>query len=931
MQRTRWLVVAVVVGLLLVPVGAAAQMGTVRGTVTAATGAPIAGAQVTIDGTGRAGVTDPRGLFLILNVPVGTHAIRVQSMGYQAGEQRVTVRAGETVTSSLRLAEDAIALERIAVTVGSRAKHTAAEELAVPVDVYTRAEIVKSSPQLEMATILAELSPAIFFPRPQIADITSGVRPFQLRGLSPDHSLVLVNGKRRHPTAVVHVFGAGSMGSGSSGVDMNAIVPSAIAGLEILRDGAAAQYGSDAIAGVINVQLRSDVHDPELAVTFGQYVPRNFEPDGRRLEATGSWGLALGDRGSLVIAGMYSDRNRTHRAGPDPRDQVVEGDADVIEDVDGDGVGEIVEKRNSVVQPNHLIGDGIANNGGAFFNAGYGLGEDRVHQLYTFGGYTFRRDIHSGFFRRGLDNRNWPNIHPLGFLPKFRGDTKDLMLVTGVSGPVGAWTYDLSGQFDQNVLDMDIFDTHNVSLGPCLDAPCAPGQDGVLGTSDDPGVVNKTDVYAGTLKLNQLITSLDVTRALDVGLVAPLSLALGASVRADNFAMIAGEPASWVNGWHPNRAGGIAPPGSQVFTGFRPDQEIDEWRTNVGLYADLETDLTRMLRIAAAARFESYSDFGETMTGKVAMRLQPAEQFILRGAFSTGFRAPGINQSYYSHVSTGFRDDETGTGNQVAYEIGEIPVNSPEARALGAEPLREETSINLSAGFAFSPTADLTFTVDGYRIEVDDRIILTGSLEDPIVEQLLAAYGAPTVKFFTNAVDTRTTGVDLTARYRRPLGANRYLELIGQYNRNELEVVGVHVPDVIAEIEDQVFTSDDEYVLENGRPRDRATLCTRYNHGRFHGGLAGNWYGLQVHRLEEGANGGPDVFLESGPHFVVDADFSVELRRGVEIVVGAENLFDRTPAVVPEGYNFQGIFPFMDSSGLAMNGRYLYTQVRLAF
>lgn len=918
---------AVLAAALLLPGAASAQTGSVTGRVLADDGSPVAGAQVSIQGTGLGGLTNVRGAFLILRVPPGSYTVDVQSIGYEAAQATVNVVADQTASQTFRMGESAVAVEGVAVTVGSRAVHRAADELAVPVDVYTQAEITRASPQLEMGAILQELSPSIHMPREQISDLTSGVRPFQLRGLSPDHSLVLVNGKRRHPTAVVHVFGAGAMGSGSSGVDMNAIVPTAIGGMEILRDGAAAQYGSDAIAGVINMQLRNDVHRPELAMTLGQYRASDFDPDGRRLELAGSWGFALGDRGTAVIAGMYSDREETHRAGPDPRDQIVPGDADVIDDIDGDGVGEVVEKNNPVDQPNHLIGDGLTNNGGAFWNVNYDLGEDRIHSLYTFGGYTFRRDIHSGFFRRGIDDRNWPSIHPLGFLPKFRGDAQDLMTVTGVRGYAGEWGYDVSAQWDRNRLDTDIFDSHNVSLGPCLDTACAPGEDGVLGTADDPGIPNKTDVYAGSLILNQAIAQVDLTRAAEIG-GQPLHMAFGANFRADNFEIVAGEMASWVNGWHPNRSGGIAAPGSQVFTGYRPDQAVDKWRTNFGVYADLESDLTEAFLVAVAGRFEQYSDFGSTVTGKLAARLQAHEQFILRGAVSTGFRAPGLNQSYYAHVSTGFRDDPDNPGNQIAYEIGEIPVASPEAQALGAEPLEEETSINYSAGFAWSPTEQLTLTVDGYLIDVDDRIILSGSLEGPTVEALLAQYGAPTVKFFTNSIDTRTRGVDVTARYRHLLGTERYLEFLGQYNRNELEVRGIHVPDVIAEIQDLVFDSGDEFTIENGRPQDRATLRTRYVHGPVTAAVSGNYYGVQTDRLQELP---VDIFLENGPHFVVDAEATWDVHERLSVTVGAENVFDARPVVVPDDFNFLGIFPYNSSSGLSMNGRYIFTRLGVQF
>lgn len=936
-MRLRTLFAAAVAILFTTGSQLAAQTGTLTGRVLADDGSPIVGAQLSLTGTGLGGLTNARGAFLLLRVPTGSHELQIESLGYSSAQVSVTIRAGETSSHTVRLSQTAVTLEGVAVTVGSRSAHTAAEELPVPVDVYTADEIQLASPQMEMGNILQELSPAIYMPRPQIADLTSGVRPFQLRGMSPDHSLVLVNGKRRHPTAIIHVFGAGSGGSGSSGVDMNAIVPSAVGGMEILRDGAAAQYGSDAIAGVINVRLRDDVHRPQFNAVLGQYRPTNFDPDGERLELSGSSGFEIGDRGVLVVSGMYSDRAKTDRAGPDGRDQIVAGDANEVADIDGDGINEIVTQNNAVDMPNHVIGDGETTNQGGFVNFTYDLDENRIHQGYAFGGYTFRRDISSGFFRRGIDSRNWPQVHPMGFLPKFRGETSDLMAVGGVQGYAGDFSYDVSLEFGRNRLDTDIFDTHNVSLGPCLDLQCsnapgftlAPGADGILGTADDPGIANKTDVYAGAMVLNQTILQTDWSRGVDIGAFSPLNVAFGASARFDSYEIIAGEEASYVNGYHPDRSGGTAAVGSQVFTGYRPDQSGSWGRNNVGLYVDLESELTEQFLLAAAGRFERYSDFGNTLTGKVAARLKPSEQFILRAAASTGFRAPNLNQSHYAHVSTGFRDD--GMGGQEAYEIGEIPVDSDEARALGAEPLEEERSINLSAGFAFSPTDQLTFTADVYQIEVDDRIILTGTLSGPTVETLLAAFGAPTVKFFTNSVDTRTRGIDFTARYRHLLTSGSYLEFLAQYNRNSLEVTNVSIPDVISELEDQVFDSGDEYSLENGRPKDRATIRTRFINGPMTLGISGNYWGLQQFRLEEGVGGSPDVFLDNGPHLILDGEASYEFAERFTLGIGVENLLGKEPAVRPDGYNFGGIFPYYSSSGVSMNGRYIYSRISVKF
>jgi iron complex outermembrane recepter protein len=924
----------------------AQAQATLTGRVTSA-GVPVQGAQVSVVGTGRGSITDARGLYTVPGLAAGTVTVRVQSIGYADGEGTITLTAGQASILNLTMERQAVALERVTVSVGTRGRAMAAEELTVPVDLFTRADIIQATPQLEMANILETLSPSVYFSRAQVADITSGVRPFQLRGLSPDHSLVLINGKRRHTTAVVHVFGAASGGAGSSGVDMNAIIPASLGGMEILRDGAAAQYGSDAIAGVINVQLRNDIHKPEFSFSMGQYTPKSdaFKRDGTRIEGGGSAGFALGDRGTMVVSGMLSHRERTDRGGPDRRDQVVAGDADRIE-IGPDGVGRIIEKRNAVNQPSHLSGDGQTTNSGFFYNLNYLLGDDQRTEAYSFGGYTFRRDLSAGFFRRPIQVQNWPTIYPLGFLPQFRGDNQDFMWVGGVRGTLGSdWTYDLSTQWNRNVLDTDIFQSLNTSLGPCLDTACAPGP-WPAGVSPMP---NKTDFYAGTLKLNQAITAFDVTRQLEIGAASPLNVALGTAFRADNFQIIAGEPASWVNGGHPTRAGGVAPPGSQVFTGFRPDQEQNEWRTNIGVYSDLEVDVTDRFRLAGAARFENYSDFGSTLTGKIATRLQLAEQFILRGAVSTGFRAPNLSQSYYGHVSTSFRVVD---GETVGFEIGEIPVGSPEARALGAQPLTEEKSVNFSGGLAWSPAQDLTFTVDAYQISLKDRIILTGTMSGPTVRRILEPFGAPEVKFFTNSIDTETRGIDVSAQYRFNLAPGQFLEVLGQYNWNQIEVTGVRIPAVIEELRNQIWTSASEYALVNGRPKDRATSRARYVRNDLRINLSGNFYGEQAFRLQEGgarpalcdqnvanvrcvgydgsANPGA-VFLDNGPHLVFDGDVSYQIRRGLSITVGAENLTNRAPPVRPVGFDSNGAFPFFSTSGLSINGRYIYTQLRVQF
>lgn len=928
MTRMRLTVGLVLLFLVAVAGDLSAQVtGSIRGRVVADNGQPIAGAQVSMPGLQLGTLTNSQGQFLLPRVPAGTHTLEARQLGYGTVSEQVVVAGGEGVVQNFRLVQEAVAIEQVTVTVGSRANRTAADELAVPVDVYTEAAIQETN-RLEMAEVLQELSPSVNFPRPQIADITSGVRPFQLRGLSPDHALVLLNGKRRHPTAVVHVFGATSMTSGSSGVDMNAIPSLALGQMDILRDGAAAQYGSDAIAGVINLNLKNTVTAPSISATYGVHNPGAPFPDidGQRWNVAGNVGLPIFAGGTLNLTGEISDRNITNRACPDPRDQIVSGDADVVVDC------VVTQKNNAVAQPNHLDGDGEFRNYMLFWNAQLPLAEIALdRELYFFGGYSMREDKHSGYFRRSLDNRNWPTIHPLGFLPKFRADTRDLSVVGGLRGIAGSWNYDISAQMGQNRLENDIYNSLNVSLGPCLDTPCAPGADGVLGTADDPGIPNSTDMFAGALQLTQYSADIDISRQLPIGLAEPLNLAFGATYRSENYVIEEGELASYVNGYYPNRSGGTAAIGAQVFQGYLPRQAVDASRDNAGVYADIEASLTDNFLLATAARFENYSDFGSTLTGKLAARYQPVERFILRAAVSTGFRAPALSQQYYAHTSTGFQDDPNNPGNQIAYEIGEFPVGSPEAIALGAKPLDEEKSRNFSAGFAATPVDGFNLTADLYRIYVNDRILLSNTLriddspQGQVVADLLSDFNVRGVKYFLNAFDTETTGVDVTANYRYLFNQDRFLETVLSYNWNQQKLKGdVATPDVISGFGATLFPATSRVAIEKGRPAQRVNGRVRYTQGAVSGQIGANYFGKLTTLFED-----PDRLYVYGSKFIVDADLGFELPGGIDLTLGVENLFNQFPDLTPDGENFLGIFHFANN-GAGPNGRYLYTQLRWA-
>ena len=920
----------------LVPDGALAQGGTIRGRVADTTGTPLPDALVWVEATALRVLTNTSGEYVLSAVPAGSVIVRARRIGYVdiAPPARLTVAEGQTIEHNFTLRSVAATLAPIVV--GSRAIHTAADELAVPVDVFTPQQI-RSQGTTETAQILAQLAPSVNFPRQSVSDASEIVRPFTMRGLSPDHTLVLLNGKRRHHTALIHYYGAGQ-GAGSSGVDMNAFPASAIERLEVLRDGAAAQYGSDAIAGVVNVVLKEGVFPPLFSVDFGEYMtsednpaalPSNgdrpsFPRDGRTIDINGGWGLPLG-RASLSLFAEYRDRDPTNRAGPDASD-MFGGDADEVVD------GNLVAKNNPIPMPNHHWGDGASRDIMTFATFRMPLGNADT-RLYGFGGFSRREGTGFGYFRAPADERNWLEIYPDGFLPRFAPDVVDVSAVVGGRGSAAGWLYDVGLTFGHNGFEYNLENTLNVSLGPCLATPCAPGPDRVLGTSDDPGIPNQTNFFAGELRLSEGIFSVDLNREFEAGLASPLNVAIGAAYRRENYEIIAGELASYVNGFHLTADSAIAPSGSQVFPGFRPEDQADVSRTNVGAYVDVEGDIVPRLLGNVAARFEHYSDFGSKLTGKLAIRFQPTSQITLRSTVSTGFRAPSLNQSYYSSVVTNFKPDPI-TGEPVPFEIGIFPVNSRESRALGARDLEAESSRNFSAGAALSPTENLTFTADFYLIHLDDRIVLTGFLDSDSVAAILRGVGsrAEAAQYFTNAIDTRTRGLDLTADYRLPMARGEF-GLSAAFNYTKTTIPNeccIPLPPELEGTDEELIGRYDEgglLAMTQERPKWRATGTGTYSYRAWNALARYSYYGKYTSSLY--SYSGDDV-ATYGAKGLVDVELGFTLPRVLKISLGARNLLDTYPDRMSYNNGFD-IFPYPPASPFGYNGRFVYTRFEMDF
>jgi len=905
----------------------AAQGGVIRGRVADTTGAPLPRASVTIEAFGASATTNEQGDYELRRIPAGAPTVRARLLGYVPQAVRVTVTEGQVTRHDFTLRAQPIELAPVAVTVGSRARHAAADELAVPVDVFG-ADDIKRQGTTETSQILQQLAPSVNFPHQSVTDANDIVRPFTLRGLSPDQTLVLVNGWRRHQTALVNTFPYG-MAFGSSGVDMNAIPQSAIDRIEVLRDGASAQYGSDAIAGVVNLVMREGTFTPFLNTDAGRYVQtRDYPDDGTTVDVNGGWGVQLG-RGSLGLFGEYQHRDPTNRAWPDSFLVDARGIADLIDP----NTGQILKKRNALPQPNYHWGDGLETDAMTFANFRLPLNDAGTSEVYAFGGYSHRVGTGNGFWRYFDSPRNWQQLYPDGFLPEFHPNVNDYSAVGGFRSNVGGWSLDLGGSFGMNRFDYDLRNTNNASLGPCLDlstcsaADSAPGSDGVLHTSDDPNIPNQLSFYAGRLQRSEFATALTLAKPVQLGLAFPVNVAIGAAFRRESYKIEPGERASWINGGHVAQDGsGLAPAGSSVFPGFSPTDASDHSRTNFGAYVDLESNLSSQLLADVAGRFEHYSDFGSRLTGKLALRFQPTKQFVLRGAVSTGFRAPGLSQSFFSHTTTNF------TGGQLV-EVGNFPVDNPASQLFGAKPLKEETSVNLSGGLAFTPTNNFTLTADYFHIKINDRILLGatfGGDVDSVSKRILndAGFTIAAVQFFTNGLDTKTDGVDVTANLRAPTGGSGTLDLTAaaNYTRNKITRLDP-LPPVLQGTQTQLTSILDltgSLAIEKERPDWRGTLTAQYTNGRFHSLGRASYYG--------GFSSSEPGFTDE-EHYdgktLVDAEIAYRFDQ-IELSIGARNLFDIYPdRMKTEFNNNDNTFPWAAASPFGYNGRYLYTRASI--
>ena len=814
------------------------------------------------------------------------------------------VSAQETETDST---EAPTRLEEI-VVIGSRIQGRSITDSPVPVDLIKQ-EDMRNTGQLEVGRAIQRLIPSFNFSSSTISDGTDSVRPATLRGMGPDQVLVLLNGKRRHGSALIHVNT--SVGRGNTGTDMNAIPMGAIKRIEVLRDGASAQYGSDAIAGVINVILKDD-YEGGFRTNYGT----TYKGDGDQFVASMDKGFKVGEDGTLHATFEYRNRQRTNRAGLTGNIQYPPGSNSFPLDVDGlDKDGKIIPDW----QDNRMLNDELLENGHAegttvlvndpgdkeknFNRQNFRIGDAdseqfsgalsfeksidsiwRGAEIYSFADVSRRENESGGFYRKANQGaRNPDSSYPDGFLPLINTTIWDFSFGAGLTKEFdNGLKADLGVVHGGNTFNFNITNSHNASWVNCRLGN--PLEDGDCNDFSGSGTAS-TSADAGTLELNLTTVNLDFS------LPVPeknMNLAWGAGYRRDNYQIQAGEEYSYRD--YDGLQGGE--PGIQVFPGFRPKNEVNESRHAFSFYTDAEMFVDNLgvfdkVMVSPAVRYEHYSDFGHTVNGKLATKLDFSRAFAVRGSMSSGFRAPSMQQLYFNNVSTQFNSDG------FAEEVVTFRNDSTVTKAIGIPELKQETTTNLSAGLVYTPSPSFTLTTDFYRIEVKDRIIVSGKLNaddtDAAVAAAIRDEGAEVAQFFMNAVNTETRGVDIVASWNVPFINRGDLELNFLGAIMETKIRDVSLP---ADLPDSLFTAQDRSIIEEWQPKSRFTLSGLYQFDQFSASVMVHRYGSYTVAEVSDKVVKKQKF---DPKYVTDVQLSYNFGPFGIFKLGANNLFDVTP------------------------------------
>jgi iron complex outermembrane receptor protein len=870
----------------------------ITGVVKDNTGASLPGVNVIEKGTNNGVSTDIDGTYRI-NVKEGATLV-FSYIGYKSVSRAATESKIDIELSS----EGEQVLQEVQI-VGSRNTKRTVVNSAVPIDIISVKDVTTQSGKLEINELLQYVAPSFNANKQSGSDGADHVDPASLRGLGPDQTLVLINGKRRHQSSLINLFG--TRGRGNTGTDLNAIPASSIKRIEILRDGAAAQYGSDAIAGVINIALNDNIDELNGSITYGAYNTNakgdfplgTANTDGFRLDQNGN-GNTYGkdqdfDGGSVKIAANY-----------------------------GVGIGEkggyanfTTEylSKNKTLRPGFDFrkGFGEAEIEGFNFFGNMAVPVSDKTEFYAFGGRNYR-DTDAYAFTRNDGERVVESVYPGGYTPRITSNIIDNSLAAGFrTETASGWKIDISNTFGKNLFHYYTKGTINASLEEA----------------------SPKEFDAGGHSLSQNTTNFDFTKNYS-SVLKGMNLAFGAEFRTEKFNIFAGEIGSYATYDTNGRpitdpttqsapidpiSGEPRPGGSQGFPGYSPANEVDQSRSNLSLYTDAEFDITDSFLVSAAARFENYSDFGSTLNGKLSARLKATKNINFRGSVSTGFRAPSLAQIYYNLRFTNF-------SSSGASEILLSPNNSPVTQAFGIEQLNEEKAVNGSLGMT-ATFGDFTATIDGYMINVKDRIVLTGYFDASSFN-----LGVDQAQFFVNGVDTETTGLDVVLSWKKKFDENSFgATLVG--NINNMEIAEVKNGDLDKEI---FFGEREKAFLLASAPESKFGLNLTYDRKWFNAGLSFTHFSevklLDYQMYEDVADYGSfenqiaaatDTYSSK---MVTDLTLGFKLSKSLKLSVGGNNIFNIYPDQQDDWVEAGG---YWDAVQMGFGGAYYYARLGFNF
>ena len=955
-----------------------AQLRTISGRVTANDdNTPVTGVNVVLKGTTTGALTDANGAYQI-NVPAGGGTLTFSFIGFATREMPLSTAS----TLNVALLTDTNQLSELIVT-GSRSTGRTALETTVPVDVISIKEIMGDLPQMDLAQILTFVAPSFNAVRNQGGDLDSHVDPIQLRNLAPNQTLVLVNGKRRHTSALLITTTA--VGSPSTSVDMMTIPAASIDRVEILRDGAAAQYGSDAVAGVINIILKKGTNKLTANLTGGGYpntggqagdLTKAGTPDGFNYQFDANYGFKIGDKGYFNLTGQITQRKPTIRRFVN--DYPIY-DNTYLNNLRTDKLG-----RPIITNP-ELVNAQVADNqtqiqtlttqagllaardytpadfsvfagapgitlGSLFYNTGYEINENTT--LYSFGGmsYKYLKGFSCYYRRPAQTDRFNYLLYPNGFRPQLTTNAADISNTVGLRSKVGAFSLDFSNTFGRNTAQIGMVNTYNASIG-----------------SNSPVSMN-----IGTNQFTQNSTNIDLSRYFN-GVMNGLNLAFGAEMRLENYQIIKGQEESYTYGdagtYTATQPGLlIGPDGKplqnnsgtpivgadgnplslyagqsvvvkalaancQCFSGFGPKDERNAFRTTMAAYVDTELELTRKFLVAAAVRVENYSDFGGVAIGKVAARYLVSDKMTIRGSAATGFRAPSLQELNYTHTTTAFIPDAAGVPQPL--DVTTYATNSTAARALGIKGLRQENSRTYGFGMTYQPMRGFELTVDAYQVDVDNRIFQTSYFNaGEVGNNYGEVIGGGEAQFFINGANVRSRGLELVGHYTQQLSRNQSVtySLAGIFSKNTilsrnpptLNVANLTTDEVIG----KYLSRDVVGQFETGTPRTKLIGSIMYRRSKFDAMLRGTYFG-QITALSVSADGDGNYYDQTfGAQTVFDLSVGYALNRNLKLSLGGSNILDKYPQILrAENRGFTLYNNYQQGS----NGAYYYGRVQLNF